>query len=50
MKKYLEVEKVKKWFREREVVLTSADAAHPTWSADDICRILDMLADDEDHD
>ena len=48
MKKYLEVERVKEWFRQRQDTLLSIDGTNPMWSADTICRNLDgMTADIE---
>lgn len=44
MKKYLEIEAVKKWFSDRETGLVSLDGSVPRWSAGEISENLDNMA------
>lgn len=47
MEKNIDVKKVKNWFRGRETVIVSLDGSAPRWTADEICEILDRLAEGE---
>lgn len=44
MNRYLEIEKIKRWFRDRETVLTSVDGSAPHWTAKEISDNLDAMA------
>ena len=44
MKKYLEVEEIKKWFRERETALIAIDGSEPRWTASGISDNIDSMA------
>ena len=43
MKKYLDVEEIKKWFSDRETGLVSLDGSVPRWSAGEISENLDNM-------
>lgn len=40
MKKYLDVEEIKKWFSDRETGLVSLEGSVPRWSAGEISENL----------
>ena len=44
MKKYLDIEEIKKWFSDRETGLVSLDGSVPRWSAGEISENLDNMA------
>ena len=44
MKKYLEVEEIKRWFRERETALIAIDGSEPRWTASGISDNIDSMA------
>ena len=44
MKRYLEIEKTKQWFSERETELISIDGSAPRWTAEEIGDNLEAMA------
>jgi len=44
MKKYLDIEEIKKWFSDRETGLVSLDGSVPRWSAGEIGENLENMA------
>lgn len=44
MKKYLDIEEIKKWFSDRETGLVALDGSAPRWSAGEIGENLDNMA------